>query len=325
MELLSVKNLALTFDTRRGPLRAIDGISFSLGERETLGIVGESGCGKSITSLALMGLLPPTATITADELSFMGVNLLTLSDRGYRAIRGAKISMIFQDPMTSLNPSFTVEYQICEALKLHGGGSTRQIKQKALDLLDSVGIPSPKQRMSCYPHQLSGGMCQRVMIAQAIACEPRLLIADEPTTALDVTIQAQILNLLLELQEKNNMALMLITHDIGVVAQTTKQIQVMYAGKILEKGDTQKVIARPQHPYTEGLLKSLPAAHKDLPHRSKLPCIPGLVPDLFNRTSGCIFAPRCDYKKEQCEAQTPQLEGEQETQVSCFYPLEGKS
>lgn len=323
--LLDVENLSITFDTLRGKLRAVRNISFHVDRGETLGVVGESGCGKSISNLAIMGLLPNTATVEAQKLEFNGMNLLSASESQKRQIRGKDITMIFQDPMTSLNPSFTVGFQIMETLKIHEGGNKNELKERALGLLDEVGIPDPKSRINSYPHELSGGMSQRVMIAQAIACNPKLLIADEPTTALDVTIQSQILDLLLKLQETHNMGLIFVTHDIGVVANVSNRMQVMYAGEIIETGNTSSVINSPKHPYTEALFKSLPSYQEEKEHGEKLYSLPGMVPDLISRPNGCQLSPRCPYVKDQCLKELPRLDEVGEQRVKCLFPLKGDS
>ncbi len=315
--LLEVDNLTVEFQTQRGPSKAVDGVSFALDAGETLGLVGESGSGKSVTSLALMGLLPGNASVTATRLNFDGLSLLDLSPRGLRRIRGGSIGMIFQDPMTSLNPCFTVGFQIDEALAAHGKGSRRERHKRALELLDRVGIADGAHRLKSYPHELSGGMSQRVMIAMALACKPRLLIADEPTTALDVTIQAQILNLLKDLCRESSMALILITHDLGVVAEHTERLCVMYAGELVESGKTKEVLQRPRHPYTEGLLKCLPGRNLSEGKLSRLPSIAGVVPDLTRRPSGCQFHPRCAGATRQCAERAPAfIDG-----ARCHFPV----
>jgi dipeptide transport system ATP-binding protein len=321
--LLNIKNLNINFDSMRGSLHAVRDLSFSIKQGETLGIVGESGCGKSITSLAIMDLLPPTGHVTADTFEFEGKDLLAMNEKQKTKIRGRDIAMIFQDPMTSLNPSFTVGYQLMETIKIHFGGTKEELKTKAIDLLKQVGIPAPESRMNNYPHHLSGGMSQRVMIAIAIACRPKLLIADEPTTALDVTIQAQILALLKDLQKEYNMAIILITHDIGVVAQMADRLLVMYSGECIETGSIRDVIKNRKHPYTEGLLASLPSSQKEKKHRAKLPSIPGLVPDLLDRPSGCQFNPRCEYVEDMCKEKNPIFITNEKTGqiVKCLKPL----
>lgn len=323
-DLLQIENLVVSFSTLRGELQAIDRISLNLKQGETLGIVGESGCGKSITSLAIMGLLPSNATVAATRFAFEGQDLLTMPERQRRKLRGAAVSMIFQDPMSALNPSFTVGYQLMEVIKTHEGGRKSAHKARALDLLKKVGIPDPASVLEAYPHQLSGGMSQRVMIASAISCRPKLLIADEPTTALDVTIQAQILDLLKDLQEQEKMALILITHDLGVVAEMAQRVAVMYAGQIVETGVTSEVIKKPTHPYTEGLLRCLPAAQQDHSKKTRLSSIPGLVPDLVSRPKGCQLNPRCRYVIDVCRTMEPGMtQPLPMRQVRCHTPLNG--
>src|SRR5260221_3009827 len=280
--LLEIRNLSVEFQTHRGPFRAVDGIVLTLDAGELLGVVGESGSGKSVTMLAVMGLIAWPGKLTADRLTFDGQDLLGLSPRARRKIVGKDIAMIFQEPMTILNPCFTVGFQIIEALQVHESGSRAQRRRRTIELLDQVGIPAPETRLSAFPHQLSGGMNQRVMIAMAIACNPKLLIADEPTTALDVTIQAQILDLLLSLQRDRGMALILITHDMGVVSDTTERVAVMYAGQIMEQRPTQSLFASPQHPYTAALLAARPEASDG----GRLATIPGVVPGLHDRPPG---------------------------------------
>ncbi|MGE0616697.1 MAG: ABC transporter ATP-binding protein [Bacteriovoracia bacterium] len=321
MSLLEVENLSVGFDTMRGPLKAVDRLSLAVDEGETLGIVGESGCGKSITSLALMGLLPPNAKVSADRMRFQGQELLSLSEAKRRQIRGGAMAMIFQDPMSSLNPSFTVGFQLAEALQTHGEVSRAGVREKTLEALAQVGIPDPESRLRAYPHQLSGGMCQRVMIAMALVCRPRLLIADEPTTALDVTIQTQILALLKDLQRQYRMGLILITHDIGVVSQMADRVMVMYAGQAVETGRARDVILRPSHPYTEGLLSCLPASHAQDEEKSLLPSILGLVPDLVNRPAGCQMNPRCKYVDDSCRRTEPPYAEVGDKRVRCIRPL----
>ncbi len=294
---LEVENLNITFDTRRGELKAISNLSFNLQKGESLGIAGESGCGKSITSKTLLGLLPLQAHMSANKMNYNGTSLLHATEKEWQGIRGKKIAMIFQNPMTALNPSFTIEYQMMETLRTSEKYSPKEARLETLRLLDQVGIPDAKSRLSVYPHQLSGGMCQRIMIAMSIALKPDLLIADEPTTALDVTIQAQILALLKKLQEEEKMSLILITHDLGVVSHMTDKLMVMYAGEKIEYGKTSDIIKNPRHPYTHGLLKSLPANHKI---HEKLYTIEGRVPDLVHRAAGCQFAPRCAYAQKEC-------------------------
>jgi dipeptide transport system ATP-binding protein len=321
MSLLTVEELSVAFETRRGPFLAVDSVCFALEPGETLGIVGESGCGKSLTSLALMGLLPPNAHASARQLRFGDHNLLTLDERARCRLRGSEMAMIFQDPMTSLNPSFTVGFQMLEVLRAHRGGSRRERYRQSVELLTRVGIPEAESRMDDYPHQLSGGMCQRVMIAAAIACRPSLLIADEPTTALDVTIQAQILALLAELQRQEGMSMVLITHDIGVVSENADRIAIMYAGQIVETGRTPDVLTSPRHPYTAGLLRCQPGANQDLPSKGRLPSLKGLVPDLMHRPEGCQFHPRCPVAEEKCRQLAPVSQREGIRRFRCHNPI----
>ncbi len=317
MALLEIHNLSVEFQTARGPFRAVDGIDITLDEGNLLGIVGESGSGKSVTMLALMGLLPWTAKVTADRLQFAGRNLFGLSTEERRAITGKDMAMIFQEPMTSLNPCFTVGFQITEALKVHQGGTRAERRARAVELLEQVGIPAPESRLGVFPHQMSGGMNQRVMIAMAIACNPRLLIADEPTTALDVTIQAQILDLLVHLQRERGMALVLITHDMGVIAETAKRVHVMYAGQQVETRGVEGLFNRPRHPYTGALLDALPERSEG---HKRLPTIPGVVPGAGDRPGGCLFNPRCGFADERCRQEQPDLERDGDGRVRCFHP-----
>jgi peptide/nickel transport system ATP-binding protein len=311
--LLEVKNLRTHFPTRAGLVRAVDGVSFHLDEGELLGLVGESGCGKSITALSLMRLIGPPGRIAGGEIWFGGENLLNVSEERMREIRGDDIAMIFQDPMTSLNPVYTVGEQIAEALRLHRGLNRRQAREAAVEAMREVSIPDPARRADDYPHQLSGGMRQRVMIAMALACDPRLLIADEPTTALDVTIQAQILELIDELRKTRNLAVLLITHDLGVVAEVADRVAVMYTGRIVEESPVAELFARPKHPYTEGLLRSVPKlTEAHVKKAVRLSTIEGTVPRPTNLPDGCHFAPRCPERMPRCtEGDLPlyQLEG----------------
>lgn len=318
--LLKVDNLNISFETSKGILEAIRNLSFELNLGETLGVVGESGCGKSITNLALMGLLPDTAIVKADKIDFQDKDLTFMTERKWQEIRGSEIAMIFQDPMSALNPSFTVGFQIDETLKVHFPNMNKEERYKrSIELLNQVGIPAPEERIKSYAHELSGGMSQRVMIAMAIACDPKLLIADEPTTALDVTIQDQILTLLKDIQSKNNMAMILVTHDLGVVSENADRIQVMYAGEVIESGTSDEVIHSPKHPYTKGLLESLPGS-KAATFRAPLSSIAGMVPDLRSRPQGCQFNPRCFKVEDDCSISRPVLNTE-EHQVSCFHPM----
>jgi oligopeptide/dipeptide ABC transporter ATP-binding protein len=299
MPLLEVKNLRVTFRTEDGPVTAVNGLSFELGAGETLGIVGESGSGKSVTALSIMRLLAKNATVTADRIAFDGENLPAKNEAEMRKIRGHKIAMIFQDPMTSLNPVLTIGDQIAEAVRLHLGLSKHDARDRAIEMLEKVRIPAPASRLNDYPHQFSGGMRQRVMIAMALSCNPQLLIADEPTTALDVTIQAQVLELMNELQQETGAAIILITHDLGVVAEVCKNVLVMYGGNMVEYGDAEQIFGDPGMPYTQGLLASLPRLD-DTEHR-RLEPIKGQPPNLLNLPPGCAFAPRCVYRMAICD------------------------
>ncbi|MFO1039493.1 MAG: ABC transporter ATP-binding protein [Geminicoccaceae bacterium] len=317
MSLLEIENLTVQFRTSLGPLKAVDGVTLSVGEGEVVGIVGESGSGKSVAMLAVMGLLPWTAEVTADRMHFRGRDLRTLSRRERRALTGKEIAMIFQEPMSSLNPCFTVGFQLVEMLRTHESVTRHEARARAVKLLGQVGIPSPEDRLGAFPHQLSGGMSQRVMIAMAIACNPRLLIADEPTTALDVTIQAQILDLLLDLQRQRGMALILITHDMGVVAETVERVSVQYAGQQVELQDVQGLFGDPMHPYTAALLAALP----ERASTKLLPTIPGVVPGVADRPRGCLFNPRCTFATERCKREQPALADGPRGLVRCHYPL----
>jgi dipeptide transport system ATP-binding protein len=320
MALVEIRNLTVEFSTPRGPLRAVDSLDLTIEQGEVVGIVGESGSGKSVTMLALMGLIPWPGKITAERLTFAGQDLLAMSDAQRRRITGKDVAMIFQEPTTSLNPCFTVGFQIMETLRVHEGGSRAERRARTVELLDQVGIPDPASRLNAFPHQLSGGMNQRVMIAMAIACNPRLLIADEPTTALDVTIQAQILDLLLNLQRERGMALVLITHDMGVVAETAQRIMVMYAGQAVEMQTADRLFERPRHPYTAALLEALPERSTG---RRRLTTIGGVVPGVDDRPSGCLFNPRCPYADERCRRERPALTQDgQGRQVRCLKPLD---
>ena len=303
--LLSVKNLNLTIPTGSGTLHAVRGIDFDLHRGETLSIVGESGSGKSLTSLALMGLLGKSIARQADEMNFDGVDLLAANRRVMRDLRGNRIAMIFQEPMTALNPAYTIGDQLTETLLLHRKVSKAVARARAIELLEKVGITAAESLLSQYPHQLSGGLRQRVMIALALMCEPDLLIADEPTTALDVTIQAQILRLLVDLTREMNMAMILITHDLGVVARVADKVAVMYAGELVETGPAQEVFATPSHPYTRGLLRCIPQPGKT-ERGAPLGTIPGVVPSLIGEVSGCVFRTRCPHAQVACRAEIPQ-------------------
>ncbi len=305
--LLQIKDLRTRFYTEDGVVHAVNGVSYAMEEGATLGVVGESGCGKSVHALSIMRLIPsPPGKIESGEIWFDGRDLLGLSINEMRKIRGADIAMVFQDPMTSLNPVYTVGSQIVEALMLHQGMHKKEARERASELLSMVNIPAASDRLDDYPHQFSGGMRQRAMIAMALSCDPKLLIADEPTTALDVTIQAQIVDLVKRLQDKFGMAVMWITHDLGVVAELAKQINVMYAGYIVERGDVKDIYKRPRHPYTHGLLGSLPRL--DEAPGTKLISIPGLPPDLVALPRGCPFAARCTYVTDHCLEEMPPLE-----------------
>ena len=313
MALLDIKNLTVEFKTANGWFRAVDNVSITVDKGEVLAIVGESGSGKSVSMLAVMGLLPWTAKVTADRMDFEGTDLLSLSAKARRKIIGKDIAMIFQEPMSSLNPCFTVGFQITEALKAHLDMDKQARRRRAVELLTLVGIPAPEQRLSSFPHQLSGGMNQRVMIAMAIACNPKLLIADEPTTALDVTIQAQILELLVKLQKETGMGLVLITHSMGVVAETAERVAVQYAGQKVEEQPVEGLFSDPHHPYTAALLSALPERATG----RRLPSIPGVVPGQFDRPKGCLFAPRCDLATALCHNAVPmRVHG-----TLCHYPL----
>ena len=318
MALLEIENLSVAFQTAGGLFTAVDRVSMTIEPSEVVSIVGESGSGKSVSMLAVMGLLPWTAKVTADRCYFDGNDLLKMGKKERRSIIGKEIAMIFQEPMTSLNPCFTVGFQLTEALKTHLSMDRKQRRERAVDLLNQVGIPEPEKRLSAFPHQLSGGMSQRVMIAMAIACNPRLLIADEPTTALDVTIQAQILELLLSLQEETDMALVLITHDMGVVAETAERVMVQYAGQQVEHQDIKGLFTTPHHPYTSALLAALPERAKS----KHLPSIAGVVPGQFDKPNGCLFSPRCKYATDTCRTKEPNQSSPMYGSALCHYPLD---
>ncbi|MGE4047274.1 MAG: ABC transporter ATP-binding protein [Acetobacteraceae bacterium] len=303
--ILQVRDLKTYFDTDRGLFRAVDGISFDVGAGRTVGLVGESGCGKSVTSLSVMGLIPmPPGRIDGGEIRFEGRNVLRLPSEERRLLRGGKMSMIFQEPMTSLNPVHTIGHQIVECIRAHTAMSSDQARRRAIEMLELVRIPSAVSRFDDFPHHLSGGMRQRVMIAMALACDPSLLIADEPTTALDVTIQAQILDLLRDLQARLGMAILIITHDLGVIAEIAHEVVVMYAGKIVEDAPVRDLFGNPQHPYTIGLLGSIPRLDADRP---RLSTIEGTVPSPHNQPRGCRFSPRCPFADRQCREEPPPL------------------
>jgi oligopeptide/dipeptide ABC transporter ATP-binding protein len=317
--LLEVNDLQTHFPTRAGLVRAVDGVSFYLDRGELLGLVGESGCGKSMTALSVMRLIAPPGKIVKGEILFDGKDLLRLSDAEMREMRGDDIAMIFQDPMTSLNPVFTVGEQIAEALRLHRKLSRAEARKATVEAMREVAIPDPARRLDDYPHQLSGGMRQRVMIAMALACNPKLLIADEPTTALDVTIQAQILELLNELRKQRDLAVLLITHDLGVVAEVADRVAVMYTGRIVEESPVEELFARPKHPYTEGLLRSVPKlTTEDVARKERLETIECVVPSPTDLPPGCHFAPRCVHRMPRCtEGRIPLYELDGGVQVRC--------
>lgn len=317
MSLLEIRNLRVEFASASGSFRAVDGVDFDVDAGDVLAIVGESGSGKSVSMLAMMGLLPWTATVTADKMTFDGIELRTISAKERRDIIGKDMAMIFQEPMSSLNPCFTVGFQIKEALRIHLGFSRAERHTRAIELFEQVGIPDGEQRLRTFPHQLSGGMNQRVMIAMAIACKPKLLIADEPTTALDVTIQAQILDLLKGLQQDTGMGLILITHDMGVVAETAERVSVMYAGQKIEEQDVKALFKTPHHPYTSALLSALPERAVS----KHLPTIPGVVPGQFDRPEGCLFSPRCSFADDRCRAEKPTQSNNKLGLALCHYPL----
>jgi dipeptide transport system ATP-binding protein len=332
MALLDIKNLSVEFPSHNGVMHAVDGLSLSIEPGEVLGIVGESGSGKSVTMMALMGLVGFPGRVKADAMRFDGHDLIHLHEAKRRKLIGKDMAMIFQDPTTSLNPCFTVGFQLAETLRLHMGLDRAAARKRSIALLEQVGIPAPESRLGVYPHQLSGGMSQRVMIAMAIACNPKLLIADEPTTALDVTIQAQILDLLRTLQKDNGMALVLITHNMGVVNEMAHRVAVMYAGQLMEERNVQDIFAAPQHPYTEALLASMPERGTANGNgRQRLATIPGMVPGLFDRPGGCLFEPRCRYANPAACSARPQLlalaanSGTQSGAVRCHFPLGSKA
>ncbi len=321
MALLEVKHLEVEFRTNFGKVHAVKDFTFNVAEGDTLGVVGESGSGKSIASLAIIDLLPNNATSHAQRLNFQQANLLALHRSRFARLRGAEIAMIFQNPMSSLDPCFTVNYQLLETLRVHQPQASRAAyRAKAIELLQQVGIPAAEKRLRSYPHELSGGMAQRVMIAIALACQPKLLIADEPTTALDVTISKQILDLLAELQQKKAMSMMLITHDLNVVFERCNTVIVVYAGETVESGTTREVLLKPRHPYTQALLAALPAV-EITPRGTELSTIKGNVPSVYENLSGCAFHPRCQYATELCRRQAPQYDLTQERLVRCHYPL----
>ena len=318
MSLLEIRNLGVEFTTQRGVFRAVDGLDLTLDTGSILGIVGESGSGKSVAMLAVMGLIAWPGRVRADAMRFSGIDLLHLSPRQRRRLIGKDIAMVFQEPTSSLNPCYPVGWQIAESLRAHHSVDRRAVRELVIDLLRQVGIPAPESRLGAYPHQLSGGMNQRVMIAMAIACNPLLLIADEPTTALDVTIQKQILELLISLQRDRDMTLVLITHDIGVVAETAHRVVVMYAGQAVEEAGAAQLISQPRHPYTAALLAALPERATE---GQRLPTIPGVVPGIDDRPAGCVFHPRCGFATELCAEETPGLTCDGHGRVRCHFPL----
>ena len=321
--LLKVQDLQVHFDTDDGVLHAVDGVNFHIDRSETLGVVGESGCGKSVTAMTIMKLLAmPPGRIANGQIWFEGTDLVKADAQTMRNLRAKEIAMIFQEPMTSLNPVLSVGEQIAETLRLHEGLTPKQAMAKAIDMLGLVNIPKPAQRVNDYPHQFSGGMRQRVMIAMALSCKPKLLIADEPTTALDVTIQAQILDLLNDLKSQMGMSIMLITHAMGVVAETAQRVVVMYAGRVVEEATVEKLFASPAHPYTQGLIRSIPRIDFDSVNKQRLEAIPGSVPKLINPPKGCRFAPRCQYASDRCTQEMPELrEISTGHQVACHFSL----
>lgn len=324
MALLEVRDLKIQYETRAGIVKAVDGVNFWVDGGETLGIVGESGCGKSQTALGIMRLIRPPGTIAGGQVIYDGRDLTQITEQEMQKVRGNQVAMIFQDPMTSLNPVLKIVTQISESLIHHKGMSKDQARARSLELLEAVRIPDARQRLDEYPHQFSGGMRQRVMIAIALACNPKLLICDEPTTALDVTIQAQILELIKDLQNEFGTAVIMITHDMGVVAEVADRVAVMYAGRIIETAPTDEMFDHPQHPYTEALLGSLPNLEDDPAHGEPLESIPGLPPDLINPPSGCRFNPRCKYRTQICSEKFPPLlaplEGDSEHLAACWHP-----
>ena len=323
MPLLDIQGLTVEFGTEAAPFKAVDDVDFAIDVGEIVGVVGESGSGKTVTALALMGLIDFPGRVHARSMLFGGRDLATISARERRALVGKDIAMIFQDPLASLNPCFTVAFQLMETLRIHGNDEERRNRAtrraRALSLLEQVEIPDAAARLNAYPHQLSGGMAQRVMIAMAIACNPRLLIADEPTTALDVTVQAQVLALLARLQRERAMALILITHDLALVAETAQRVIVMYAGQEVETGPVPAVFETPRHPYTQALLAALPEHNKD---NARLKAIPGMVPGQHDRPSGCLLSPRCAYAVARCRREMPPLAGAADRQARCHFPLD---
>ncbi|MEC9375264.1 MAG: ABC transporter ATP-binding protein [Pseudomonadota bacterium] len=319
--LLTVEGLSIEFETDQGVVRAVDQASFSLNAGETLGLVGESGCGKTVTALSLLGLLPEAnARIVEGSIKFMGQEITCFEGTNFRALRGREIAMIFQEPMTALNPVFQIGTQMADVFQIHQNITRKQARLASIDMLAKVGIPSPDKRIYDYPHQLSGGMRQRVMIAMALSCGPKLLIADEPTTALDVTTQAQVLDLIVDLQSEFGMAMILITHDLGVIAESCQRAIIMYCGNIIESSSVENIFRHPKHPYTKGLLGSIPKISNA--KRDFLPVIPGMVPDMFHLPKGCLFQDRCERALPDCSLSRPSLEnkGPNGSFVACYNP-----
>lgn len=320
MPLLTVKNLSVEFSTDQGAIKAVDNVSFSVNHGETVGLVGESGCGKTVTSLSTLRLVPtPPGNIVSGAIEFQGQQLLELSEKEMRSIRGGEIAMIFQDASTALNPVLSVGSQLCDVIQRHLKVSRKQARRRAVEELRLVGIPSPEIRIKEYPHMLSGGMKQRVMIAMAFSCSPKLLIADEPTTALDVTTQSQVMHQLKKLQSDREMATILVSHDLGVVAEFCETVIVMYCGQIIEKAPVSEIFSNPQHPYTKGLIMSIPKVSQ--PKLERLPTIKGMVPDLRQLPKGCLYADRCGYATAQCRAERPELKQRLKGEVACFNPV----
>jgi len=319
--LLSVRDLVVEFTTEQGVVRAVDRVSFDVQPNETLGIVGESGCGKTVTGLAILGLIPsPPGRIAGGSIRLQGRELVGLPESELRSIRGRDIAMVFQEPMTALNPVFTIGNQMMDVLRRYKGLTRRQARAAAIELLDRVGIPAPEKRVDEYPHQLSGGMRQRVVIAMALSCDPKLIVADEPTTALDVTTQAQVLEQIVKLQQEFHMAMILVTHDLGVVAETCHRAVVMYCGRVAEKAEIGALFGHPRHPYTVGLLQSIPRVGEH--EREDLAVIPGMVPDLLHLPRGCRFADRCPRRQADCDEALPELDGDDSarSRVACYHP-----
>ena len=317
--LLSIENLHTYFETDEGVAKAVNGVDLTISKGQTFGLVGESGCGKSVTAQSIMGLIPsPPGRIVDGKILFEGRDLAALSDGDMRKIRGNEISMIFQEPMTSLNPIHRIGRQVAEVIQLHKDVSRREAMTLAIEMLDHVGIPDSRRRANEFPHQMSGGMRQRIMIAMALACNPKLIIADEPTTALDVTIQAQIIRLMNRLQTKFNASILLITHDLGIVAQTAQQVAVMYAGKIVEQAPVNPLFEAPLHPYTQGLMAAIPKMDRPVPANRRLQAISGIVPSLYELTASCAFRSRCDFRFERCSEEPPIFEAGPERSVRCW-------